>query len=310
MAGEKNAYSFSSETINPEDLHAVAIVITPEETPVFTALGEGWDVTNAFHEWEIDALAAPVANAVQEGGTVTVNDHDLPIRLGNRTQIMDKGYYITTTQEAIAAKTGTRTTIGQRMMQAVKELKRDANKAIIENSTVVAHASATPGKFGGLPYWFDETNGTFGTYVNYIDAATSALTEQNVIDALQLIWGDMDTGNLTGFVSGNNKKKIDNFTGGAIRNKKTDDTKAGSVTDIYETSFGDVTFTKDRQMPDTSIYIIDPEYWKKGFLQPMENVNVTDVNNFTKHRKEKLVTWEMTMECRHPSAGAKIKNLV
>jgi hypothetical protein len=261
-------------------------------------------------EWEIDALAAPADNAVQEGGSVTVNDHDLPIRLGNRTQIMDKGYYITTTQEAIAKKTGTRTTIGQRMLQAVKELKRDANKAIIENTTVVAHAAATPGKFGGLPYWMDHTNGTFGTYVNYIDASSTSLTEQNIIDALQKIWTCMDTGNLVGFVSGNNKKKIDNFTGGSIRNKTAGDTKTGSVTDIYETSFGDVTFTKDRQMGDANIYIIDPEYWKKGFLQPMENLNVTDSNNFTKHRVEKVVTVEATVECRHPSAGARILGLV
>lgn len=310
MAGEKNAFSFSSETINPEDLHAAAIMITPEETPLFSSLGEGWEVTNAFHEWEIDALAAPVANAVQEGGTVTVNDHDLPIRLGNRTQIMDKGYYITTTQEAIAKKTGTRTTIGQRMMQAVKELKRDANKAVIENDAVVAHAASTAGKFGGMKYWLDKDNSTFGSLVNYIDAASSSVSEQNVIDLLQLIWADMDTGNLSAFVSGNNKKKIDNFTGGAIRNKTTADKKSGSVTDIYETSFGDVTFTKDRQMPDTDIFFIDPEYWKKGFLQPMENVNVTDKQNMSKHRLEKLVTWEMTMECRHPSAGGRIINLV
>lgn len=310
MAGEKNAFSFSSESVNPEDLHQVAIIITPESTPVLSALGDGWEVTNAYHEWEIDELSAPVANAIQEGGAVTVNDHALPIRLGNRTQIMDKGYYITTTQEAIAKKTGTRTTIGQRMLQAVKELKRDANKAVIENATVVAHAAATPGKFGGLPYWFDTGNGTFGTYVNAVDAASTSLTEDMVVDALQLIWNDMDTGNLVGFVSGNNKKKIDGFTGGSIRNKTAGDKKAGSVTDIYETSFGDVTFTKDRQMPDTDIYIIDPEYFKKGYLQEMENVNVTDTNNFTKHRKEKLVTWEMTMECRHPSAGARIKALV
>ena len=310
MAGEKNAFSFSSEAVNPEDLHAVAMIITPEATPVYSALGDGWDVTNAFHEWEIDALAAPAANAVQEGGTVTVNDHDLPIRLGNRTQIMDKGYYITTTQEAIAKKTGTRTTIGQRMLQAVKELKRDANKAVIENAAVVAHAAAAPGQFGGLPYWMDKDNATFGTYVNYIDAGSASLVEQNIIDAMQLIWADMDTGNLVGFVSGNNKKRIDNFTGGAIRNKTKDDKKAGSVTDIYETSFGDVAFTKDRQMPDTDIFIIAPEYWKKGFLQPMENLNVTDSNNFTKHRIEKVVTLEMTMECRHPSAGCRILGLV
>lgn len=310
MAGEKNAFSFSSESVNPEDLHQVAIMITPETTPILSAMGEGWEVTNAYHEWEIDALSDPKDNAIQEGGNVSVDDHALPIRLGNRTQIMDRGYYITTTQEAIAKKTGTKTTIGQRMLQAVKELKRDANKAIIENSAVVAHAASTAGKFGGLPYWFDQTNSTFGTYVNYIDAGSAAITEQNVIDALQKIWEDHDASSLVGFVSGNNKKKIDNFTGGAIRNKTAMDKKAGSVTDIYETSFGDVSFTKDRQMPDSVVYIIDPEYYKKGFLQPMENVNVTDSNNFTKHRKEKLVTWEMTMECRHPSAGCAIKNLV
>jgi hypothetical protein len=49
MAGEKNAFSFSSEAVNPEDLHAVAMIITPEATPVYTAFGDGWDVTNAFH---------------------------------------------------------------------------------------------------------------------------------------------------------------------------------------------------------------------------------------------------------------------
>jgi len=299
-----NSYSYDSITINPEDLQAVAINISPQKTVAFSDLGGGYDVKNIKHEWEIDALSDPKDNAVQEGGATSPEEHDLPTRLYNTTQIQERGYGITTTQDTIAKKNGTQTNLGPRMQQAMIELRRDANYALYNNSTRVVHASGTKGKFGGFPYWLNTSN-----YSDAIVVSTSAkkIAESHIIDALQQVYAVHDFDNLNAYCNQVVKVAIDNFTGGAVRNINKEKTVGGMV-DVYETSCGQVTFKIDRQCPTTDIYAIDPDYWKKGFLQELDDRSVVSKDNASAHKVSRIVTWEMTMECRHYQAGFRINS--
>lgn len=298
-----NSNSYDSKPINPEDLHAIAIMISPKKTPCFSDLGAGYDVKNIEHSWEIDALSDPKDNAVAEGGATNPSAHALPTRLFNNTQIQERGYFITTTQEAIAKKNGTQTNLGNRMQQAMIELRRDANYAMFNNSVCEAHAAAAKGHFGGFPYWFNQTNYPTSVVVN---TGGKKLKESDIISGLQQVYDVHDFDNLNAYCASTVKLAIDNFTGGAIRNMSSTANKAGQMVDVYETSCGQITFKIDRQCPNTDIYAVDPDYWKKSFLQELEDRSVTDKTNATAHKLARIVTWELTVECRHPQAGFRV----
>lgn len=299
-----NENSYDSKPINPEDLHALAIMITPKKTVAFSDLGNGYDVKNIEHSWEIDALSDPKDNVVAEGGATNPNSHALPTRLYNNTQIQERGYNVTTTQEAIAKKNGTQTNLGPRMQQAIIELRRDFNKGLFENTIRRQHASGVGGKFGGFPYWMNQSN--YPTSVVVTVASDKKVKESDIISGLQQVYDVHDFDNLNAYCASTVKLAIDNFTGGAIRNMNSTANKAGAMVDVYETSCGQITFKIDRQCPNTDIFAADTDYYKKGFLQELEDRSVVDKNNASAHKVARIVTWEGTIECRHPQAGFRI----
>jgi hypothetical protein len=298
-----NDNSYDSKPINPEDLHALAIMISPKKTPCFSDMGNGYDVKNIEHSWETDALSDPKDNAVAEGGATNPQAHALPQRLYNNTQIQERGYFVTTTQEAIARKNGTQTNLGPRMQQAIIELRRDANYAIFNNAAREAHSGSALGHFGGFPYWFNTANYPQAIVVN---TGGKKVKESDIISGLQQVYDVHDFDNLNAYCASTVKLAIDNFTGGAIRNMSSTANKAGQMVDVYETSCGQITFKIDRQCPITDIYATDSDYWKKGFLQALDDRQVVGSQNATAHKNSRIVTWELTTECRHPQAGFRV----
>jgi hypothetical protein len=308
--GVENGYAADSIGVNPENYHQIILNTTPKSTVLFSDLGEGHDIKNIEYSWAVESLEAPVYNAVAEGADVTVTGHGLPTRIKNYTQLMDKGYMITTTEEAVARKSGTGTDIKKRMLQAALGMRRNTNKSMFENATAVRHAEGTAGKFGGLAYWFDAANPQLAN-TNIIDGASKSISEKMIIDGMQKVYDIHEFDKLTGYCSSATKLKIDNFTGGAVVNKNKAEKKAGNIIDVYETSCGDLMIKIDRQAPSTDFYALDTRYWKKGFLQNFENKTKSGADgNQPAHKIEKYVTWEVGMYALNPLAGFRIKSLV
>jgi hypothetical protein len=308
--GVENGYAADSIGVNPENYHQIILNTTPKSTVLFSDLGEGEDIKNIEYSWAVESLEAPVYNAVAEGADVTVTGHGLPTRIKNYTQLMDKGYMITTTEEAVARKSGTGTDIKKRMLQAALGMRRNTNKSMYENATAVRHAEGTAGKFGGLAYWFDASNAQLAN-TNVIDGASKPISEAMILSGMQKVYDIHEFDKLTGYCASVTKMKIDNFTGGAVVNKQKAEKKAGNIIDVYETSCGDLMIKIDRQAPTTDFYALDTRYWKKGFLQNFENKTKSGADgNQPAHKIEKYVTWEVGMYAKNPLAGFRIKSLV
>jgi hypothetical protein len=308
--GVENGYAADSIGVNPENYHQIILNTTPKSTVLFSDLGEGEDIKNIEYSWAVESLEAPVYNAVAEGADVTVTGHGLPTRIKNYTQLMDKGYMITTTEEAVARKSGTGTDIKKRMLQAALGMRRNTNKSMYENATAVRHAEGTAGKFGGLAYWFDASNAQLAN-TNVIDGASKPISEAMILSGMQKVYDIHEFDKLTGYCASVTKMKIDNFTGGAVVNKQKAEKKAGNIIDVYETSCGDLMIKIDRQAPSTDFYALDTRYWKKGFLQNFENKTKSGADgNQPAHKIEKYVTWEVGMYAKNPLAGFRIKSLV
>jgi hypothetical protein len=193
-----NSYAADSKGVNPEDYHQVILNTSPKSTVLFSDLGEGDDIKNIEYSWATEQLLAPATSAVQEGATVTCDDIKLPTRLKNYTQLMEKGYNITTTEQKVAEKNGTGTDIKKRMLLRALDLKRGANKSMFENTTAACHAEGVAGTFGGLPYWFDASNAQFNN-PNVIAAGSKKMSESLLLQGMQTVYDVHEFETLTGY---------------------------------------------------------------------------------------------------------------
>ena len=189
------------------------------------------------------------------------------------------------------------------MQKTMKMIALDVEWAIVNNATRVQGASNQAGKFGGVPF--------FNT-VNMIDGraegsdtpgdGVDALTEEVLNDAIQAAWKKGGTPDIC-VVSGANKRIISGFTGNAERQRSADATKIKQIVDVYESDFGLVNMVLHRLQPDTRVDLLQTEYWKLAYLIPFKTYDKPK-NSLV---NGKVVTGQLTLECRSPEANACIK---
>jgi len=307
--GVENAYAADSSAVNPEDYHQLVLNTSPKSTVLLSDMGDGDDIKNIEYSWALESLATPATSAIAEGADATVAGHALPTRLKNYTQLMEKGYMITTTEQAVADKNGTGTDIKKRMLEAALHMRRGANKSIFENDTATKHSEGVASLFGGLPYWFNAANAQLANS-NVIECASAAISESFILQGMQQVYDIHEFDILNGYCNSKQKMKFDNFSGGAVVNKNKSEKRAGNIIDVYETSCGDLAVKIDRQATTTDFYALDTRYWKKGFLQNFEVRTKSGVgDNQPSHKIEKYVTWEMGIFAKNPNAGFRLKAL-
>lgn len=281
---------------NREDLSDIITNIAVKETPIFSMFGKE-KATGTYHEWLEDDLRAPKDNAMVEGGNYTVEAPSPRVRKGNYTQIFTQAYGVTKTQEAVM-KAGVKSEIAYQMAKAMKEIARDVEKAIIENSAAVAgDATTTARKMGGIP-------AQVSTNVLGNGGTPRALTEGLLNDGIQAAWdagGDPDTV----VVNGAKKRLISSFTAGTTKNVDAKDKKLIAAVDVYESDFGLVKIIADRWMVNNKVYILSKDYWKTAYLRPFTQEDLQPQGS----RKEKVIEGELTLVGRAEKANAIITDL-
>ncbi len=117
---------------------------------------------NSFTEWTIDALAAPdTTNAVVDGADAVTTDAAGGSRVGNHSQISDKG--VSVSQRAQNSRViGRSNELSYQVMMRQQELKRDMEAiALTPQASLADDGDTIAGKAGGFPAWLT-TNATFG----------------------------------------------------------------------------------------------------------------------------------------------------
>lgn len=285
---------------NREDLSDIITNISPKATPFMSKIGTvSADATN--HEWLEDSLSSPKENAVIEGSTFSVDDAAPRVRLGNYTQMMRRGYKVTDTQEKVM-KAGIKSEIAHNMAKALKEYATDEEYAFLFNAAkVLGNATDTARKLGGIPAYvttnvFDNLPGTGGT-PRVLDQAT-------IDDALQACWDEGGDPTLM-FMSGGQKRLAAAWTAGGDRYIEAGAKKLINAIEIYESSFGVISLIPHRQMPDTDVYLIQPDLWKKAYLRKPKTIDLPKTGSFT----AKVIEGEVTLEARAEKGNAIITDL-
>ena len=283
------------EPTNREDLTDVVTNISPTQTPITTMIGK--TKANATkHEWVEDELSDAAANAQVEGAQDTATPAAARDRKDNYTQIMKRGYSVTGTQQAVKTA-GVSDEFGYNMIKAMKELAKDLEFAITTQTTKAAGSKTVARTFAGIP-------GMVAT--NVLDnGGTARLIDRDLITtALQKAWEAGGEPNKL-VCSGSNKRIISALT---TSNTKNVDAKKKTVieaVDVIDTDFGRIEITASRFMPDTQVFVLDPQYLALAWLRPFKRKDLPDSSD----GRAGVITGEMTLEVKAEKGQAIIKDL-
>jgi len=302
MAGTKassSSYTFSGAngwTVgNREDLLDIITNISPDETPLMNKFGRS-KVTGMVHSWLTDSLDEPAQNAHLEDAEFSSTPSVPRVKLDNYIQIFMRDCMVTDSQEAVL-KAGVKSEMAYQLAKVLKAIAMDVEYAIVNNATARQGDSTNAGLMGGIPYFVNATK----LPDNVIAAAGTEVTEDEFNDAIQAAWKVGGTPDIA-VMSGKNKRIVSGFTGNASRERSADSTKIKQIVNVYESDFGLVNTLLHRMMPDSRIDFLQSEYWKLAYLIPFKTVERPKdslVNG-------KVVTGQLTMECRSPEANAQI----
>jgi hypothetical protein len=266
----------------------------PEDTWAVTNLDKV-DVAQNYHEWLTDELAAATVNRMIEGDDATYAVASQPTRVGNYVQKSTKTFIISGETEAVV-KAGRRSEIARIGMKSMVELKRDMEKALVQNQASSAGGAATARSSGSMESWIPGPTG-IGAYTttagNAISATTTAQTCTTVGFASGVVTAPTD-GTTTGalnsavldaacrlawekggnprvfLVGATQKAAINGITGIAQRqvqvNAASNIPILGSAS-IYVNDYGTFEVVLSRYMRSSVVLILDPQYWALGYLR-------------------------------------------
>src|SRR3990172_9424745 len=131
MAIPTNNFTTYDSIGNREDLINIITNISPVDTWFTSKIGNT-KATSRFHEWQTDSLASPAANAHIERDTITATAITPTTRTGCYTQILQKSFMVTNTQDVVD-KAGRDTDTAYQLQKNMKELAMDIEYALLLN---------------------------------------------------------------------------------------------------------------------------------------------------------------------------------
>lgn len=204
MAVITNTFRTTNAVGNREELSDVVSRITPEDTPIYSLIEKG-SCKSVHPEWETDELAAPAANAREEGEDYTFDAITPPARLGNYTQIMRKDWIISGTQEVVDEAGNVQKRKYQKLKKGV-EIRKDVEFALVSTTASVAGATR---QLGSINTWTitNVSRGAGGTNGGYssgtgLTVAPGAGTQRAFTKAI------LDTVMQTGYTNGANFRHV------------------------------------------------------------------------------------------------------
>jgi hypothetical protein len=260
MAIITNTYQSTAAIGNREEISDVVDRITPEDTPMYSAMGKG-KASSTNPKWEIDTIRAPAANAQLEGDVYSFNGITPPEKVGNHTQIFRDSWIISKTQEAVD-------NVGKVEKQAEAKIKtgialrKDVELSILSNSASVAGSTRVS---GGLPSWLETNvsrgatgaNGGYSTATGLTVAETTgtqrAMTKAQFDSVMSQVYTSGGTVRDVQLSPYNKSVFVTFMSDANVAEMRSSADGSGKKTlhataDIYEGPYGKVTVTPNRVM--------------------------------------------------------------
>lgn len=280
-----------------EDLEGVLYRVSPEEKP-FTEMAGSTKVTAIRHEWQLEALAAPVnTNKNLEGNDLgtTYSAPNVPVRVSNLCQIFEKDFVIAETQEALNLA-GRGSDVDRHKVVRGLELARDIEYSMISNLASVQETGSTPRQTGGALAWITTndnrgsggTDGGYNSGTSIVDAAGNG-TQRTFTEALlkaSLASCFSAGGNVSvAFMGAAHKQLWSAFTGIAdIRAEVKGQNQATifAAADVYVSDFGAITLVPHQYALSRDVLMINPKYVAVGTLRPVKTTEMAKTGDASK----------------------------
>ena len=281
MAQPTNLYDTYDTTGIREDLVDVIYNISPEDTPILSAIPRT-AAKSTKHEWQLDALAAPAANLVIEGDDATIDAMSATTRAFNYTQIQDKVIALSGTQSAVDAA-GRADEMAYQIAKKSKELKKDMEFALIKGQVQAAGNATTARAMGSIPTWI-ATNG---------DAGTSGTLSTGAGTDLPGSGTDRD---LTETLLKTVKQVISGFNANTTRFGPAEKKVEYAAIDVYSSDFGDIQVVPNRVMATTDeklCLLLQSDMAAAAYLRDFQVVDLAKTGDSEK--KQLLCEWSLEM---------------
>lgn len=258
-------------------------------------------------EWQTHALtSASSSNFVVEGDDATTDAGTATTRVYNYCGITDKVALVSGTQDVIK-KAGRRSEMAFQMANRMKEIKRDVEKAALENQAYNAGNDTTARKVAGAQAWIktninkasDATAPTGDGSDIHTDGTARALQESFLEAVLADCW---DSGGepTMGICGKFQKRKIAAFSGSATKTAEASK-KVTNTVDVYVDPLGnEIKFVPCRQAPTDIVALFDMEHVKMGMLRDYQTHELAKTGD--SQRKQILVEWTLEM-CSEKAHG-------
>ena len=261
-----------------EDLSNVIYDVSPEETPLLSAIAKV-KATNTLHEWQVSTLrSAVITNHHIEGSNTSAAQITPTTRVGNYSQIFKNSIITSGTNDVVEAAGRTNSEMSYNILREAIVQKQDQEKTIFDNVARVAGNATTARKLGGLGTWVTTntskgTNGTdpTGDGTNARGVGTARAFSQALFDTvMQKVWvsgGKPDAVYLSAF----QMNKALGFTG---NNNQRQTGSVGTVNNnmaVYMTPWGQVSWTPVRENRSQDVWIIENDKLALATLRPMKN---------------------------------------
>jgi hypothetical protein len=287
MAQAANTYETYDAVGNREELADRIWMITPEKTPFLSLVGRK-SVASVHPEWQTDTLASPdTANNQPEGNDWSYDPIVATTRVGNYTQISEKSFQISRTQEN-TDKAGRKSELARETAKKSTELKIDMEVICLSNQGASAGTGngATNRKLAGFRAWLSTNDdlgatGSSGSFSNGLQGAATNGTQRAMTKALfdSVVLSVANAGGEANVAMMSNYNKtvasrwLDDADVVSLR-KEVGKGAANIVgaADTYLTDFGLYTFVPNVQMTRAgatiarNVFLIDPSMVTVGIF--------------------------------------------
>ena len=311
MAQIANTFATFSAVGNREELADAIYNIAPEETPFVSSIGKG-KAMSVFPEWQTDTLAAAANNKVEQGNAAAVAALVATKRTGNRTQISEKTFGVTGTQEVVD-KAGRKSEVAYQKAKKMVELKRDIEYAAINNGTAIAASAGVAPQARGLAGWL-ATNNSLGaapgaapnpdTNTAPVDGVLRSMTEAMLKDVAQKCWEQGGDPTML-LVPGALRATVSAFTGAATKFDKTEDKTIYATVEVYVGDFGRYSIVNSRHQRARDVFLVDPNQFELLTLRSMKPSPLAKTGDSENY----MINTEWTLKSKQEAASGAIRDV-
>ena len=293
-----------------EDLSDVIYNISPTDTIFMSTIPKN-TATQTNHEWQTDSLAAAASNAQIEGDDYTATAATPTVRLGNFTQISSKVPRVTGTNRKVDSAGRSDEFLYQKA-KMMQEVKRDVEKALLDNNAKVAGNDTTAREAAGVESWI-ATNTSAGVggadpTGDGTDARTDGTQRAFTQDLLDPVLASIaDEGGEPDMilVGSFNKQAMSAFESNAPRRVDGQEQTLSNAVFVYRSDFGDLSINFSRFMRARSALVLQSDMWAFSTLRDFGS----EMLSKTGDSDRELILAEWTLEARNEKASGIVADL-